>query len=564
MDSRYQYIYNRFYIEDKNDAKISEDKSRMDYDFQWVFKRDDRNFSLEDDGNMNAGSQYLGCIHELTHYFQDLSVCSCIAERIYKTKYSKCYIDNIILRDKPPYKVTEKEIEVYNKIYKTSIGVATKSVIEFSENCGDFCFVEFESDPSNKTDYLPIIKYRDLIECYAEMKAWQSIITENYENDDRHEYIAKLLINRNTRSGWNSIEDCFDFYYYLRSVERYSVIRKIFLAFFSYVKKCDFWIHNKIRPKSNTSIIQLLMSLGQFPDEELIEYPNGYTYKKRSHVPESVYLKEYELILQQWLLFSLDVAMTIPTTETIARLVDEDKYKLEDFHPCCRFYKVLGLFFKYSTYFNNLEGEYIWSSVFNDIANTLHWPSYEFTANDISCANKFFHNGNIVFYQDHFLAYHMNSTIRTNSIAILWAFRDMKIPIFLHFNNKYMVLRYSHEKTGGITVMNEYLVDENQLTKYYTHNPREFESYNDCFDSDLFCLYANDLNMKLYNNIISKEKFDCVYRQPRCEGECTVHSLVDVLNRDSKTCQIFKHISYEWTAFIKRHIQYFMNKENNI
>ena len=47
MDSRYQYIYNRFYIEDKNDAKISEDKSRMDYDFQWVFKRDDRDFSLE-------------------------------------------------------------------------------------------------------------------------------------------------------------------------------------------------------------------------------------------------------------------------------------------------------------------------------------------------------------------------------------------------------------------------------------------------------------------------------------------------------------------------------------
>lgn len=552
--ANYKYIHNRFYIKEEKELEISEDKSRTEYDFQWIFCHDNKKFSLAEDRDMIVGKQYLGCIHELTHYFQDLSICSCIAERIYKTKYSKCYFDNFILRDKPLYKVTEKEIEIYNKIYKTSIGVVKTSVVDFSENRGEFRFVECESDPFNKKDYFPIINYRDLLECYAEMKAWQSIIIENYEDEDKHEYIAQLLVIRNTRSGWNNIEDCFDFDYYLRSVERYSVIRKIFLAFFSLVKKCDFWIHNKIRSKSRTSIIQILMSVGQFPDEELIEYPNGYTYKKRSHVPESVYLKEFELIFLQWLLFSLDVAMTIPTTETIAKLVSKATYKIEDFHPCCRFYKVLGMFFKYPDYFNNLDGEYVWSSIFDDIANTLHWPSYEFTANNISYANKFFHNGNIVFYQDHFLAYHMHSTIQTNNLAILQAFRDMKIPIFLHFNDTFMVLRYFNEKNDETTIMDEYIVKEEQLTKYYTHNPCEFESYKDNSDNDLFCLYANDLNMKLYKNITSNNNFICIYNHPKCECKCTVHSFTDIFDRNSNTCQIFKHISYEWTAFLKRHI----------
>lgn len=80
----YNYSRSKFYIRDKKNLHIN--TQGIEHEFNWIFQFKPANFSLESDPNHKDGVQYLNLIHEISHYYQDLSIPACIGERIYKTR----------------------------------------------------------------------------------------------------------------------------------------------------------------------------------------------------------------------------------------------------------------------------------------------------------------------------------------------------------------------------------------------------------------------------------------------------------------------------------------------
>lgn len=536
----YTYNPSMYFIENRKKLQFSEKGNSIKYDFQWVIQCKAKAFSLTEDPKLEKGNQYLGFIHELTHYYQDLSLCSCISEHIYKTKMAKSYYDAKFVEITSPIKLTIDEISIYNYIYTSPISIEINSLRAFSEGKSDLSFVE------NGVHFFPSITYRDLLECYAEIKAWQSILCEAPVNVDNYQYIYQLLKNKHDKLKVDENGNpAVSFKYNEKGFDRYSIIRAVFLSFFHHCPPNKYKIYNGVIPNSRTTVIDYLLTMGQIPVEESYDICDDYCISIPVNVSSFDYLIQFELNFLSTLLFALDVALTIPTTSRIEKLVRDGDYKVEDFHPCIRFYKVISMFYKYPDYFNNLDSDINWMSVFDDIADLLDWPRYYPTIKDVSNANKFFHGGNMVVYQEHFLSYHMNTTMESNNGAILRMFRNMNIPIILRYPDNFVVVRYSNNNVY------ELVVDDNRLYSYLSANSDDLFSYTEDDEILLQQIFSNKIDIQLYKNI-NKMDYKCPLPNLNCKQSCNVYAMSELFNTDNPKCFIQHHIRKEIWDFYKK------------
>ena len=538
----YSYLRNRYYIHDKRKITIPNDCETFPHDFQWILQLQEKNFDLNSDPNLKKGEQYLGFIHELSHYYQDLSLCSCISEHIYKTRVLKHYIDTTYFKIDSPVTLTQDEIDIYKTIYETPISVERESVSDFSKGIRNLHFI------NNDDHYFPAITYKDLLECYAEMKAWQTIICETSDSESNHKYIRMLLTNRYNKLGVDENGlPAVSFEFEREGFDRYSIVRLLFLSFFHHCKPSKFCIYNKVTDNSQLQVIDYLASMGEFTVEEVLSnLSNGYSALKTVEISDTDYLVSFERDLLIWILLALDIALTIPTTLKITTLIKSGNYSIEDFHPCCRFYKVLAFFYKYPDYINNIDSNYSWMSVFDDIARVLDWPSYFETAKNVSDANKFFHNGNITIYQDLFLAHHMKTTMDNNNGAIFRMFRNMNIPIIIHFPQIFVLITYSS------TEVQEMVIDDNRLMGYFNQDFRIYDKFTEDGETLLQEIFINDLNMQLYNNIY-EDRFKCIFSiLNNCRGLCSINNMESLFDYKKGNCFVQGHIIKECQSFITR------------
>ena len=526
--SAYQYLRNRFYIQDNQKPVLDEDDNKVYYDFRWILLNHTKEFSLDSDPDLIKGQQYLGFIHELSHLYQDLSLCSCISEHIYKSRVFRSYVDETFVDCPSPFSLTEEEELIYNQIYRTSVSVTEDNI--YRASIGE----ERLKFGSKSNSIFSSITYRDLLESYAEMKAWQSIICETKDDESNYKYIYELLVsrNQNLRVGESGYRD-FSLKYKENSLDRYTIVRSVFLLFLYYCKRNSLFIYDMV--KSNFPIqavsIFYLLSMGGIEEK---------MFSDRD------YLLHMEGAILKWILFCLDIALTIPHVTQINNYIKKGLSVIEDFNPCTRFYKVLLIIHRYPEVFNQVNPQDKWVELFDFIAAKLHWPSYYQTVHSINKLNKIYHCGNFTIYQEHLLASRLYSDMESTNGAILRMFKSSNIPIIIHFPNLFLLTRYTE------TNMVEMFVSDFKLLEYDSQDPVIFEKFTDDDDIILQELFINDINMQIYNNITNKRNvFRCMFPFFKCFDNCSIDNFANLCN-EKRECAAQFHISKQQKYFYDR------------
>lgn len=530
----YKYKPNQYYIEDPNELKIDFSSKCVDNDFQDFLLLKPTDFSLEDE-MQTVGRRYLGFIHELTHYFQDLSTPSCIAERIYKTKFTKKYIDNYYIGIESPILLTEEEGHVFNLVYNVTKSDDMPTFKELVDKSIDYGFFQKAGTENAYNRYFPIISYKDLIESYAELKAWQTIICETKPTPTNSKYLLTLLRKRNDslvidESGRYAVKtnNC--------KYERYSIARTIFLAFFKYCRPSKFYIYQNI---NGIPLIDYLLFMGNnFTVNVSSMDDNGMLQTKEidiTGISDMDYLGKLENQLIAWILFALDVALTIPTTSKICSYVKTGDYELMDFVPTCRFFKVLSILYRYPDYFNNLSENDNWHSTFDIVSKLLNWPSYNEIKQDIQTSNIIFHSGNIAIYQNALLDRKLQSTIESNNGNILNLFKKLNIPIIIKYPHVFCLIRYD---SGNLKRL---IIGEHELLKYYELSHDDLINFTDNDESLLMQIKQNIVNMSFYESL-AKDKFVCLFPYFSCINHCKIKNHIDLFLSENNNCAMQNHI----------------------
>lgn len=536
---KFTYKSNRFYIEDPKVLEFARDERRVVNEFMdsLLFKTNE--FNITEDPKFVKGQEYLNFIHELTHYYQDLCIPSCIGERIYKTKIMKRYIDNHYMGINSSIPFDELEKEIYEKIYHDYVKLDRKNLYADTKVIENIQFIDSEKDEFS-TLYFPEISYHDLLECYAEMKAWQSIICETTPTETNHDYIVKLLRKRNDSFVYDEDGEKAVKIFKRRSYERYSIIRVAFLAFFKYCKPSKFYLYQDL---NGIPMIDYLLFMGQncilpineFNDIHIKEIDiTGLTNYK--------YLTEVEFSLIKWILFSLDIALTIPSTNKICELIKSGQYNIDDFNPCCRFYKVLAMLHDHPYYFNELGPSEKWQIIHDDMAEILGWPNYSFITIDLINANSLFHYGTISFFQNELLLKRKAISMENSNGPLLKFFKNINIPMVVHYPNLYVVYYYQ----DGLLMQ---LVLSDDIKEKYYDLP-----INLCLkatnDGEIFLmqLFRNEINIGIYKQI-RENKFSCVFPLFYGKNKCNIDCISNLIWNDNPNCAMQNHIRKEISIF---------------
>lgn len=530
----YIYKFNKFYIEDPKELKIDFNSNCVENDFQDCLLFKPMNYSIDDE-MQTEGKKYLGYIHELTHYFQDLSIPSCIADRIYRTKIAKKYIDNNYIGIDSPILLNEEESYIYQIIYNSFDNVDKSNFQKLFESSIDFDLFQSNQYGDSHNRYFPIITYKDLLESYAELKAWQSIICETEPTESNSKYILNLLRQRNDSL---VVDECgrvaiktFDYKY-----ERYSIARVAFLAFFKYCKPTDFYIYQDI---NGVPLVDYLLFMGNnFTIDVTSVNDNGILQTKEIDITglnEREYLGKYETQLIAWILLALEVALTIPTTSKINNYIKSGKYQLNDFVPTCRFFKVLSVINRYPEYFNNLSENDNWLSNFNIISELLNWPSYNEIKQDIQSSNIFFHSGSITIYQNALLDRRQHTTIESNNGNIQNLFKNLNIPIIIKYPHVFCLVRYD---SGNLKQL---VMGEHELLKYYDLLYDDMINFALNDELLLMQIWQNFVNMSFYDNL-AHDKWTCLFPYFTCITQCNIKDNLELFLEDNSNCAMQNHI----------------------
>lgn len=519
----YQYIKNHYYINDRQKVEINEQNNRVESDFEWILQCQEKEFDIERDRNLKKGHTYLGFIHELTHYYQDLSLASCIGEHLYKNRILRHFIDTNSTGTNSPTIIYKGEEEIYHEIYETPCSISKQSILSFCKGNGE---LEFSKE---RAPFFPCITYKDLIEGYAEMKAWQSIICETSDSTENHIYIHELLKSRNgslydDKAGNASVDFSYD-----NELDRYTLVRSLFLSFFHHCIPNNYHIYNNVTLTSDVRNIDYLLTMGA---HHIIKF-NKDAFEP---VTSSDYLVTFELQLLTHLLFALDIALTIPPTHVILRRIREKQNRIEDFHPCCRFFKILSFIYRYPEYITDLNPENNWMTVFNDVSNVFGWPDYEETISDLLVYNTCFHQGLITVVQNSFLEYRKYTTMENNNGAIFRFFRDKQIPIIIKYLDFLLFNYYTEDKQLlQVCLPQDYLFENLMDSKYTSKNNRILMW--------LYNLYKNDFDMKLYN-YVSSNQFKCIFSS-YCKNKagCSIESFLSIFKIKEMNCLLQRYFA---------------------
>lgn len=534
---KFTYKSNRFYIEDPKGLKFARDDSQIVNEFMDSLLLKTNEFNINEDPKFVKGQEYLNFIHELTHYYQDLCLPSCIGERVYKTRTLKRCIVNHYVGTNSPIPIDEMKMEIYEKIYHDYVKLDRTNLHTGDNVIDNIQFIDSGKNDSG-TLYFPEISYRDLLECYAEMKAWQSIICETTPSEANHDYIVRLLRKRNDSFVYDEDGETAVKIFKRKSFDRYSIIRVVFLAFFKYCKPSKFYIYQNL---NGIPMIDYLLFMGQncilpikeFNDANIKEIDlTGLTNYK--------YLTEVEFTLIKWILFSLDIALTIPTTDKIYQLINSGQYNIDDFNPCCRFYKVLAVLHDQPYYFNELGCSERWQTIHDDISEILGWPKYSEIIEDLINSNSIIHEGSITYYQNKFVLMRKQITMEDSNGPMLNFFKNMNIPLVVHYPNLFVIYSYQDE------MLMQMVVSEDVKSHYFNLPISIFLNAKSDDWTFLMQLYRNEINMEIYK-IIQENKFSCVFPFLSCNKHCRIGCIADL--NENPICAMNSHIRKEISIF---------------
>lgn len=511
----YNYSRSKFYIRDKKNLHIN--TQGIEHEFNWIFQFKPANFSLESDPNHKDGVQYLNLIHEISHYYQDLSIPACIGERIYKTRVmthfclskakSKIELDSLM---------SQAEIDCYEILYNSSL---SQNISQFKDNLSP----EICNLLSNRESYFTSFSYKDFLECYAEMKAWQVLINDK-SNKDNSDYILSLLRTRNDGIDIRNNRFIELNTFEKNSLARYALIRSLFLEFFFYLNPNELFIYN-----GNGSLIQLYSFVTM----------NCTTNKTDSlGIDDYTYLK-FESNLLKWVIFVMDIALTIPPIHIILKFIKIGKYKVADFHPAYRFFKVLEMMYEYPIYFNNIDGGDNWVSIYNDIANIQKWPNYQTVIDYTLSSSRINNNDVFTSLHEYFIRQRFNADMENYNGSLLKIFKASQIPIYLRFPNFYIENKYLKNE-----LLQHICNDDEQLLHYivgYLGIGYDKHKHRLTLSRLFTDLFVNELNMSFYDRIISN-KFKCVFPNPKCLRNCKIHEFTELFIEDSDLCYFQAHI----------------------
>ncbi len=511
----YKYSRSKFYIKDKKNLHI--DAQGIEHEFNWIFQFKPANFSLESDPDYKNGAQYLNLIHEISHYYQDLSIPACIGERIYKTRVTTHFcLSKVKPKIESDFLVSQEEIDCYELLYNSSL---SQNISQFEDNLSP----EICNLLSNRESYFTSFSCKDFLECYAEMKAWQVLINDRSDKENSV-YLLSLLRTRNdgiyVRNNRFIELNTFE----KDSLARYALIRTLFLEFFFYLKPNELFIYN-----GNESLIQLysFVTMNSTANQTDTSAIDDYTYLK------------FESNLLKWVIFVMDIALTIPPIHIILEFIKTGKYKVADFHPTYRFFKVLEMMYKYPIYFNNIDGGYSWVSIYNDIANIQKWPNYQTVINYILSSSRINNNDVFTSLHEYFIRLRLNANMENYNGSLLKIFKASQIPIYLRFPHFYIETKYLNNELLQL-VCN----DDEQLLHYivgYLGVGYDKHKHKLTLSKLFTDLFVNELNMSFYDMIISN-KFNCVFPNPNCLGNCKIHESLELFKEDSDLCYFQAHI----------------------
>lgn len=525
--AKYKYKKGEFYIDISRNLEIL-DANNLNYDFKWILHLDIGNYSLEDDSNMVKGRQYLAFIHELIHYYQDLSLPSCICEHLYKTKYIRAQYAKNKYGGTEDFKFTSNNNEaLYDYIYKTKIALDIDSLSNFLNNYQPLKF------STNGSHFFPEFDYNDMLEGYAELKSWQTIICETKDSTENHRYIKNLLQQRNKTfakdiNGEDAISCKFN-----DKERRYVLMRFLFLSFFHHIKRSNFCLCTTITKYSELSVIDYLLFMDNIDVIEKTSYPGGYTYRKEVQISDKQYLLQCERGLLKWVLLVLEMAFCIPTIEYISTLIHEKKNTKEDFHPGCRFFKILSVIYKFPDFFNQIDENDRWVYVFDNVSRCLGWPLYMDTVNSVLLDNNEV-KSNIYSYQKEFIKTRFTSTMETYNGAIFRQIRKLRIPIPFHFLDKFLFVTYT-DKDVQECVISDFHID---ALNYYKKNA-------DNRMPTIAEITANSLNIYMYKTVKENRSFKCPCKWCIKYDICDAHNLSEILTFNRIHCYLRYHIEYE-------------------
>lgn len=153
-------------------------------------------------------------------------------------------------------------------------------------------------------------------------------------------------------------------------------------------------------------------------------------------IDDYTYLK-FESNLLKWVIFVMDIALTIPPIHIILKFIKTGKYKIADFHPAYRFFKVLEMMYKYPNYFNNIDGGYNWVSIYNDIASIQKWPNYQTVIDYTLSSSRINNNDVFTSLHEYFIRQRYNANMENYNGSLLKILRHLKylyiydFPIFI-------------------------------------------------------------------------------------------------------------------------------------
>lgn len=551
----YRYLKNRYYLEFKNKLDANLVESDDFHLLRWIIKNRIRDFSLKDDPELEQGKNYLGVIHELSHYYQDLSLPACISEHLYKIWYYRDNVDRHLGYD-PWIKIDNDDIEMFNYIYKEPVCCNFASLINNNK-------LEF----TNEKDWFDPINYTDLLESYAEMKAWYSIIAESAPTEENHRYIRQLLKEKNTKLQISSKGNHQTSITYNTPLDKYSITRTHFLLFL--LQYIDIKGAKKTIPNTIYDIDYLSKALCMGFGITLVSSFDKERYNNKQHAEDTFYLMFYEARVLSWVLFALDVSLSIPTVKSINWLIKNHNFKKEDFHPCCRFYKVIQTIAEHPEYFSNLDDNSRWIDSFNYIAEVNGWLPYFDTIADVSKNNKFSNCGYIPEYQDKLMAERISHSLSENNCSFLpLLFSKYNIPIVLHFKHNYLVIRTKDNVANEIAVpdFSKKLMDyiNPDCPNFMDIYCEKIEEINHYPAAEVF---GNLLNMELYSKFSSQNKpFVCDCYWCKNHTVCTSNNMTinDVFSMQDN-CLLMTHITIERLNVIykRKLINEFLNGRKN-
>lgn len=545
--SIYRYYNNKYYIDFKSDLDEGT-RDRDDYfEYRRVIKEGIMDFHPQDDPSLIKGNQYIGTIHELTHYYQDLSFPSCVGERLFKTWYYRSKAD-LFLGEKSCIDLEPEDIEMYHYIYKEPIRLqGYKSIID-----GKMCFGD------ELSNFWPI-KYLDLYESYAEMKAWESIIINSKLTEDNSQYIRDLLKNRYSPLAIGPKGEAYSTISYDTPLDYYSVARNYFLFFIL----CYFEVKKGKSIDDPGSIFdeyfsKIAMRMGFVPTKWFSEY-NRKIFSSENHAENGMYLMCFEYTILRWVLFALEVAFSIPSIKQINRLIRNNCNVKEDFHPCCRFFTTIYTILENRNYFISIENHFRgrdigmkWVEAFDCVALNNGWPTYLETISDLSKNNKLYHCGYVPAYQDRLMFLRLSDPILSKHTPIPEVFFNNNIPIVTRACDTYVVT--FKNKYGNIK---EFLIKDfcPPLLRYLqpeTFYPIDYhyQKIADTGDYPAMEVFGNSISMNLFSLFYETNKpFKCQCHWCEHYNGCSINTAEDVF-KIPQGCFLKTHMMIDRLNFI--------------